>query len=130
MATNGAPVGPPLPQMQVVGHSAATVRGKTVALNAFAKFLASTNGKYATSIDGIAAATLCDETIWLEFAHFLVHDPKEYKADTVVEYMRKTFGVVKDVHGKAGSRHFEFFAALEIKDRRNWLMGAIRQVCV
>ncbi|KAJ1447823.1 hypothetical protein M885DRAFT_501391 [Pelagophyceae sp. CCMP2097] len=44
--------------------------------------------------------------------------------------MRKTLGVVKDAHGKAGSSHYELFAELANKDSRNWLMGALRQVNV
>ncbi|KAJ1451882.1 hypothetical protein M885DRAFT_528617 [Pelagophyceae sp. CCMP2097] len=135
MAANGAPAPAAargdLPQMQTAGHAPSTLRAKSAAVNNFVKFLKSTDGKYPETMEAVPAATLCGKAIWLEYAHFLVHDTRQLKADTVIEYMRKTFNVVKDAHGGTGSPHYEFFAALANKDsHNNWLMGAIRQVNV
>ena len=126
----------PLPMMGTKGNAASTQRVKSSAQKCFDKFVLSTQGRYFGSLDTISPSTLCDQTIWLEFAHFLVYNcanettGKPLVCGTIVEYLRKCMGVVREVHGLRGE-HKEFFAVLDVvDDKRNWLKGAIRQIQV
>lgn len=73
---------------------------------------------------------MCNEVIYLEFAHYLAHEASKtsgesLKVGTVVEYLRKTINSAED---KFGKDHPAFFAVLEKSDKPNWLKGAIRQI--
>lgn len=74
---------------------------------------------------------LCDEVIWLQYAHWLVHqDEKDLEGGTVVEYLRKCIRCVHDLYG-ADPAHAEFFTVLDGSARKDtWLKGLVRQIYV
>jgi hypothetical protein len=73
---------------------------------------------------------LCDPTIWLQYAHWLLTST-DLEGSTVVEYMRKC---IRQVHAKYKSvpAHIEFFSVLDDTPARKetWLKGAVRQIYV
>ena len=81
---------------------------------------------------------MCNTDVWLEFAHFLLHNAQTskagdlFKGSTIVEYLRKAIGVAREKFGNSEDRTYrEFFLFLDKPDDpRNWLKGAIRQVYV
>lgn len=74
-----------------------------------------------------SAEILADRSIWLEFAHFLVHHPthKLKKGKACLEYLRRCLNQAKDRVG--GAAHSEFFSVLADPNPRNWLKSCIRE---
>ena len=149
-----------LPQMGTQGSSQATKKAKAAAVACFNKFLLTTNGlvpvraftecffaslstvhpilsphlptrQRPPTFDDCDSDVMCNEVIYLEFAHYLAHEASKkssgesLKVGTVVEYLRKTINSAED---KFGKDHPAFFAVLEKSDKPNWLKGAIRQI--
>ena len=111
--------------MATSGQAGATQRAKNSASNAFEAFIECSN-KYDGGIASLAGEVVCDPSIWLEFAHWLVHTA-DLKGSTCVEYMRKVLGLARD---RWSNEYPDFFVVLdESSDRRvNWLKGMIREV--
>eukprot|EP00286_Rhodomonas_abbreviata_P023187 CAMPEP_0181299616 /NCGR_PEP_ID=MMETSP1101-20121128/6444_1 /TAXON_ID=46948 /ORGANISM="Rhodomonas abbreviata, Strain Caron Lab Isolate" /LENGTH=793 /DNA_ID=CAMNT_0023404783 /DNA_START=565 /DNA_END=2946 /DNA_ORIENTATION=+ len=127
---------PQPPKLDPKGNTASTINGKLKAVACLNAFLHQEQ-KYRCTMDALPVHMVCDQDLWLEFAHYLLNthtattgDP--VKGGTVVEYLRKALGVARDKFGQHQERKYrEFFEVLDRPDDpRNWLKGAIRQVYV
>ena len=125
MATdNGAAA---MPMMAVGGTARWTVTGKEAALSAFARYLASADRYSFKSFGELDDATLCDQVIWREFAHFLAK-VEDHKMGCTIEYLRKSFQVTRDKFG-GNLEHAPFFGTSStISSDRSLFKGMVRNV--
>ena len=73
------------------------------------------SSKYQGDVTELPAEMTCNQTIWLEYAHWLVHSGS-LSGGTAVEYMRKTLAVVRQKHGHL-REHEEFFREIDAESR-------------
>ena len=118
------------PQMLATqGTAASTVAMKSTAVAAFNRFLAATE-KYNTPPPPKVPEILLGVVLSDEFAFFLCDGEidGDKKGGTIVEYLRKAFGVARDKYGKT-AEHCAFYAEVASDaDALSWFKGMTRQV--
>jgi hypothetical protein len=130
----GAPPAAPQ-QLSTQGGARATVSSKATAVSAFNRFLSNTD-KYKLppppkTLETLDGATLSAQEIWREFAWHLCDGEADgdKKGGTIVEYLRKVFGVARDKFSSK-SEHASFYAEVALDaDANDWFKGMVRQVC-
>lgn len=121
--------------MTTAGTADSTLDVKKSAKKVMDVFLREQRKYTGQTFDSLPGKVVCDQTLWLEFAHWIVNTYTKkggapLSGPTCVEYVRKLKNLAQDKFGHT-SEHSEFFVYLNKPDDfRNWLKGALRQIYV